>query len=168
MRVVPAAGRRRPLSLDCAGIVQIWSLAQTRQQNARRPAVWSRYRPARALRICRRLRHVLDGWARFGACDDGRLCAGESPADSRSPISNFFIPWRRAPVSLTRRRRRFLFSEIRLPMAVGPIELPGLRRCRPARHRPETGSRLPFAVISRAREAGGAIETDPRAPPTSF
>src|SRR6266581_9000846 len=48
------------------------------------------------------------------------------PADSRSQISDFFIPWRRrAPRSLTRRRRRFLFSEIRLPMAVGPIELRG-------------------------------------------
>jgi hypothetical protein len=39
-----------------------------------------------------------------------------------------------APRSLTRRRRRFLFSEIRLPMAVGPIELRGLRRCQPDRN----------------------------------
>ena len=57
------------------------------------------------------------------------------PADSRSQISDFFIPWRRrAPRSLTRRRRRFLFSEIRLPMAVGPIELRGLWRCQPDRN----------------------------------
>jgi hypothetical protein len=44
-----------------------------------------------------------------------RHCAQtHSPADSRSQILDFFIPWRRrAPRSLTRRRRRFLFSEIR-------------------------------------------------------
>jgi hypothetical protein len=123
-----------------------------------------------------RLLLTSQGWP--ASQDRPAAVAARSGADSRSPILDFFIPSRgtarhpppaiEADFSFFRKfaaRADPLAVAANAPAAAGyGVESADRRRATACRPPPV----YLFAPISRAREAGGPIESDPRVPTTSF